>query len=124
MIVYEVSLNTYDGVWENKEFDIFITGKDALVIDDEYFIVLKKGYDGKVAPSTERFGKQGMDNHKPAKGYYDGLNQGYLNARRYIAKLFEKNLKVEIQGSDGVRKQRALEKFNDFINIDEETEEE
>lgn len=72
---------------------------------------------------SQGVGKQGMDNHKPAKGYYDGLNQGYLNARRYIAKLFEKNLKVEIQGDDGVRKQNALAKFNEFINIDNEEDE-
>jgi len=73
---------------------------------------------------SQGVGKKVMDDHKPAKGYYDGLKQGYTNARRFVAKLFDKNLKVEIQGNDGVRKQKALEKFNDFINIEEETEEE
>lgn len=73
---------------------------------------------------SQGVGKESTDIRKPAKGYYDGLEQGYKNARRFVAKLFDKNLKVEIQGSDGVRKQRALEKFNDFINIEEETEEE
>lgn len=66
---------------------------------------------------SQGVGKKVMDDHKPAKGYYDGLKQGYTNARRFVAKLFDKNLKVEIQGNDGVRKQKALEKFNDFINV-------
>lgn len=89
MIVYEVSLNTYDGVWENKEFDISITRKDALVIDDEYFIVLKKGYDGKVAPSTERFGKQWgffyAKTYEEAKAYaIDMLKEEKTHMEDYI----------------------------------------
>ena len=59
---------------------------------------------------------------KTPKGYYDGLKQGYLNARREIAKLFKTNLVVQINGNDGVRKQNALAKFNDFINIGGEDE--
>ena len=69
---------------------------------------------------SQSAGKAGMDNAKPPKGYYDGLKQGYTNARRDVAKLFENNLKVEINGKDGARKQKALEKFNAFINIKEE----
>lgn len=63
-------------------------------------------------------GKAGLDvEHKQPKGYYDGLQQGYLNARREIAKLFKANLIAQINGNDGVRKQKALDKFNEFINI-------
>lgn len=67
--------------------------------------------------------KKGLDvDHRQPKGYYDGLNQGYLNARREIAKLFKTNLIAQINGNDGVRKQKALAKFNDFINIGGEDE--
>ena len=69
-------------------------------------------------------GKNGMENQKEAKGYYDGLKQGYLNAQKYIAGLFKKNLVVSINGNDGVLKQRALQKFKDFINIEDTKEEE
>lgn len=69
-------------------------------------------------------GKNGLDvDHKQPKGYYDGLKQGYLNARREISKLFKANLIVQINGTDGVRKQKALEKFYDFINVGEESNE-
>ena len=68
-------------------------------------------------------GKAGLDvEHKQPKGSYDGLQQGYLNARREIAKLFKTYLIVQINGNDGVRKQNALAKFNDFINIGGEDE--
>lgn len=70
--------------------------------------------------------KKGLDvDHKQPKGYYDGLKQGYLNARREISKLFKANLIVQINGTEGVRKQKALEKFYDFINVggdEDETE--
>lgn len=71
-------------------------------------------------------GKKGLDaEHKQPKGYYDGLKQGYLNARREISKLFKTYLIAQINGTDGVRKQNALNKFNEFINIggaEDETE--
>lgn len=68
-------------------------------------------------------GKKGLDvDHKQPRGYYDGLKQGYLNARREISKLFKTYLIVQINGTDGVRKQNALNKFNEFINIGGEDE--
>lgn len=67
--------------------------------------------------------KQGIAPNKESKGYYDGLHQGYLNARRDVAKLFKANLIVQINGKEGVRKQKALEKFLDFINVGEENNE-
>ena len=64
-------------------------------------------------------GKNGLDTQQEPKGYHDGLKQGYKNAQKYIAKLFEKNLEVVIKGKDGALKQRALEKFNDFLDYEE-----
>lgn len=52
------------------------------------------------------------------KGYNQGLANGYKKAQKEIAKLFEKNLKVEIQGSSNKLKERAMEKFNLFLKID------
>lgn len=66
---------------------------------------------------SQSAGKTGVDTQKAPKGYHDGLKQGYTNARRDVAKWFKHSLKVEINGKDGVRKQKALEQFNEFKNI-------
>ena len=60
-------------------------------------------------------GKYNINPSKPAKTYRDGLSQGYENARREVAKLFKTYLKAEINGTQGVRAQNALQKFEDFI---------
>jgi hypothetical protein len=69
-------------------------------------------------------GKAGMDNQKPARGYHDGLNQGYKNAQKYVAGLFEKNLTYSINGKPGKRNQAAYDKFTEFINVNNTEEEE
>ena len=62
-------------------------------------------------------GKFGIDENKPAKGYYDGKKQGYLDARKYVANLFEKHLQYS-QKSDKPNKnqEKAVEKFKAFLN--------
>lgn len=62
-------------------------------------------------------GKSQIDEYRPAKGYYDGLKQGYRNASKEVAHLFEKHLNVSIK-SDKPNKiqQKALEKFYNFLN--------
>jgi hypothetical protein len=68
-------------------------------------------------------GKAGMDNQKPTRGYHDGLDQGYKNAQKYVAGLFEKNLTYSISGKPGKRNQAAYDKFTEFLNVNkEETE--
>ena len=52
------------------------------------------------------------------KGYNQGLANGYKKAQKEIAKLFEKNLKAEMQGSSNKLKERAMSKFNLFLKID------
>lgn len=62
-------------------------------------------------------GKRGLDNQKAPRGYHDGLRQGYLNARKEIAHLFDKHLKFS-QKSDKPNKnqEKAAEKFKAFLN--------
>ena len=64
-------------------------------------------------------GKHGLDNSKPSKNYYDGLAQGYKNAQKFVANLFEKHLDYK-QKSDKPNKnqEKAMQKFKDFLNID------
>lgn len=67
-------------------------------------------------------GKNGLNEGKAPKGYRDGIQQGYKNAQRYVAKLFEKNLTYSINGDYNKNKEKALEKFKEFITINSNIE--
>ena len=69
-------------------------------------------------------GKQGISANKQSKGYYDGLEQGKKKSREYIADLFDKHLVVTTKKNPPTKLQeRALQKFNDFITIEKENNE-
>lgn len=67
-------------------------------------------------------GKTYLAERQPRKGYHEGLKQGYRNAQKYVAKLFAKNLVFDINGNPTVNKQKAYDKFKNFININENGE--
>ena len=61
-------------------------------------------------------GKSQIDEYKPHKGYRDGLEQGYKNASKEIANLFEKHLDY-CKKSDKTNKNqdKAIEKLEEFL---------
>jgi hypothetical protein len=63
-------------------------------------------------------GKFGIAPNKPSKGYRDGLQQGYKNAQKEIAPLFEKWLRVDFDETKKLAI-KANEKFKNFINLEE-----
>lgn len=66
-------------------------------------------------------GKQGIAPNRPSRNYYDGLSRGKKNARKFIANLFDKHLVVSTKKSPPTKLQeKALQKFMDFINLEEE----
>ena len=66
-------------------------------------------------------GKTGMDDNKHPKGYYDGLKQGYKNAQKFVANLFEKHLIYDKKSSrPNKHQEKAIEKFKDFMAYDKE----
>lgn len=66
-------------------------------------------------------GKRGLDDQKQPKGYYDGKKQGYLDARRFVANLFEKHLQYSQKSEKPNKNQeKAAEKFKDFLNWESE----
>lgn len=75
-----------------------------------------------VTSGGQNAGKHDISERKQPKGYARGRENGYKAARQFIAKLFEKNLKAEINGKETATKQKAMQKFNDFISIDDENE--
>lgn len=63
-------------------------------------------------------GKVYMDNHKAAKGYYDGLEQGRKNVKREIAHWFKLYLTYDIKEGkkEHVNAKRAYDKFTELLN--------
>ena len=65
-------------------------------------------------------GKVGIADNKPSKGYYDGLKQGYKNAQKFVANLFDKHLTYGKKSDKPNKNQeKALAKFEDFMNYAE-----
>lgn len=60
-------------------------------------------------------GKTAIAEQKSPKGYYDGKKQGYKDAQKFVAHLFDLYLKAEIKGKNTLNAQKALQKFYDFI---------
>lgn len=62
-------------------------------------------------------GKVQIDEYRPTKGYRDGIKQGYKNASKVIANLFDKHLTVSIKSDKPNKTQeKALQKFEEFLN--------
>lgn len=66
---------------------------------------------------SQGVGKTQIDEYRPKKGYRDGLEQGYINASKDIANLFEKHLNYS-QKSDKPNKnqEKAIQKLEEFLN--------
>lgn len=63
-------------------------------------------------------GKAKINEFKPSKGYQDGLKQGYKNASKEIANLFDKHLDY-LKKSDKPNKNqdKAIEKLEQFLEV-------
>lgn len=67
-------------------------------------------------------GKKQIDEYRPGKGYRDGLRQGYINASREIAHLFDLHLTVGTRREPPtVNQQKAVDKFQAFLDAHKET---
>ncbi len=65
-------------------------------------------------------GKHGLDNAKPPKNYYDGLNQGYKNAQKEVKHLFDLHLDYIPKKEPPTKLQeKAMQKFKDFLESEE-----
>ena len=66
-------------------------------------------------------GKDGLDvEHKPSKGYYDGVEYGYNKAIKEVGILFDKYLDAVIKGDSNKIKERKLEEFLHLIRGDKD----
>lgn len=86
--------------------------------EQEYIVkVANLGYQLRNKTSgSQGKGKVGIAENKPPKGYYDGLKQGYLNAQKFVANLFDKHLQYSKKSEKPNKLQeKALDKFADFL---------
>ena len=62
-------------------------------------------------------GKKSLDNQRPTKGYMQGVDVGYLRARKEVAHLFKLHLDFSSKKQPPtVNQQKALQKFADFLD--------
>lgn len=59
---------------------------------------------------------------KAAKGYRDGLAQGYKNAKKEIVELFAKYLVAQIDGKPNKIKERKLNEFKEWLKNEDSRE--
>ena len=69
-----------------------------------------------VTGGSQGEGKFNLNEGKSPKGYRDGLQQGRKNTIKEIAKLFEKNLTYQINGTVNKLKQNAFDKFESILS--------
>ena len=61
-------------------------------------------------------GKTDIGQRKPSRGYYDGLAQGYKNAQKEVAHLFNLHLDCTTKNQPPTKLQeKAILKFKDFL---------
>lgn len=119
------------GLWSEDnptgwEVNFLTFPKDKLDEMEQYFIkkYANAGYQLRnVTSGSQGQGKKGLGNAKPPKNYYDGLSQGYRNAQKFVANLFDKHLDYK-QKSDKPNKnqEKAMQKFKDFLEYERNEE--
>lgn len=80
------------------------------------------GYQMRNATSgSQGVGKKGLDNARPTRTYYDGLAQGYKNAQKEVAHLFDLHLDYTTKKQPPTKLQeKALAKFKDFLVVEKD----
>lgn len=91
--------------------------KEQLDEKEVYFINKYKnaGYEMYNIESGGNVGKEDINERKLGKGYYDGMKQGRENIRKKISHWFEISLDVSIKGKPNKNKQKAYDRFIEFI---------
>ena len=97
-------------------------------LDDKEKEFIKKYADAGYQLRNVSVGGQGSNRdagqigeHKQAKGYYDGLAQGRKNLAKELSHIIDKHLIVSLKPEKSNNKvsQKALEKFNGLLEIEE-----
>ena len=88
---------------------------------ERYFIqrYANAGWQMRNVESGGTNGKTDINQRRPARGYFDGKEAGYLMARREVAHWFSLHLNVTMK-KPTKNAEKALAKFQDFIDLETE----
>ena len=91
---------------------------------ERYFIqkYANAGWQMRNVESGGTNGKTDIADRRPARGYFDGKEAGYLMARREVAHWFSLHLNVSMK-KPTKNAEKALNKFLDLINLEDENNE-
>lgn len=87
-------------------------------LEQKYILAYaNKGYQMRnVTNGGQGEGKTNIKESRPARGYHDGLQQGYKNAQKYVAHLFDKHLTYDKKSPKPNKiQEKAMQKFEDFL---------
>ena len=111
----------YDESPYGYQIDILCYCSPEECSEKEKFYIKKVADAGWQMRNTELGGlenKGDLNDRKEGRGYHDGLKQGYTNAQKKVANWFEKSLDYSIKGNPNVNKQKAYDRFTDFLKVD------
>lgn len=92
--------------------------KENLDENEQYWIkvMAEKGFQLRNKTSGgQGKGKSKIDDYRPARGYNDGLKQGYRNAMKYIENLLEKHLEIRLKPEKQNNKV-SIKQYEKFLN--------
>ena len=92
---------------------------------EQYYIhkVASLGYQLRNVESGGQLGKTDIGERKPAKKYFDGVEQGKKNAQKFVANLFDKHLDYVPKKNPPTKLQeKAMAKFKDFLEYERNEE--
>ena len=102
----------------------FLQFSESDLNEKEQFYIQKyanAGYQLRNVESGGNLGKTDIGERKSARGYYDGLEQGYKNAQKEVSHLFDLHLDYTTKKQPPTKLQeKALQKFKDFLEGDNE----
>lgn len=92
---------------------------------EQYYIqkYANAGYQLRNVESGGTLGKTDIGERKPAKKYFDGVEQGKKNAQKFVANLFEKHLDYKPKKNPPTKLQeKAMQKFKDFLEANNDAD--
>ena len=92
---------------------------------EQYYIkqYANAGYQLRNVESGGTLGKSDIGERKPAKKYFDGVEQGKKNAQKFVANLFEKHLDYKPKKEPPTKLQeKAMKKFKDFLEANNDAD--
>lgn len=98
--------------------------KEQLDEKEQYYIkkYANAGYQLRNVESGGNLGKTDIGERKPAKKYFDGVEQGKKNTREFVKHLFDLHLDYVPKKNPPTKLQtKAMKKFKDFLEVENES---